>query len=636
MQVFDPKTVYLVYIVTSIISSIVLLTLWKENRERFPEIFFWLGASVLQNSCLILLLFQGLIPDFISILIANGFIVAGSMMLFLGLERFIGKNSRKWPLYLHFALFMGIHIWFTYVNPNLFVRSINTPFAFMLVTARSSWILFVQPEKEMRRITRAAAIALASISFASLAHVLLNIYVKTGADMFSIGSSNVFLIIVYLVTNLSISFNLILMVNKRTTKELLQSELKFSTTFQTSPYAMALSRLEDGALIDFNEAFITLFGYSKEELLNSDSLDLDFWIHLFDREKLVASLREGTSYNNQEIQLKTKSKEVLTCLFSAESLNLSNDSYILSSIVDITNRISMETELRTNRTFLSEIIEHSGNIICVKDIKGSYTLVNKKWEESWNLKREAILGKTDHELFPGIGGEQFRKNDLMVMNLQQDLRFEEVIETEKGTRYFLSVKFPMFGEKGSISGICAMITDITKRKQAEAKINYLADHDFLTELPSRRLAMRHLSSALEYTQAHGKQGALLYLDLDGFKKINDTLGHDAGDFVLQQTAIRLKAIQGTENTVARIGGDEFLFICKEISCRQELDTLGNTILGVINTPLYVQNEAITISASIGIVLFPKKDCDLECLIKHADKAMYTSKEKGKNICTFAC
>jgi diguanylate cyclase (GGDEF)-like protein/PAS domain S-box-containing protein len=398
---------------------------------------------------------------------------------------------------------------------------------------------------------------------------------------------------------------------------------------------MALSRLEDGTLIDINEAFLTLFGYSKEELLDPASLGLDFWIHLLNREKRMESLREGTSFDNQEIQLKTKSKEVLTCLFSTESLNLSNESYILFSIVDITDRISIETELRTNRTFLSEIIEHSGNIICVKDIKGSYTLVNKKWEESWNLKREAILGKTDHELFPGFGGEQFRKNDLMVMNLQQDLRFEEVIETEKGTRYFLSVKFPMFGEKGSISGICAMITDITKRKQAEAKIKYLADHDFLTELPTRRLAMSHLSSALEHAQAKGKQGALLYLDLDGFKKINDTLGHDAGDIVLQQTAIRLKAIQGNENTVARIGGDEFLFICREISGRQEIETLGNTILGVINTPLSMRDEVITISASIGIVLFPKKDCDLDCLIKQADKAMYTSKEKGKNICTLA-
>jgi diguanylate cyclase (GGDEF)-like protein/PAS domain S-box-containing protein len=632
MGFIDSKTIFFVYIVISIISSVVQLSLWHENRNRFPEIKLWFEDAVLQTIGLFLILLRGTIPDFFSIVLGNGFIITGTICLFVGLELFVGRKPKLWPHYWLLGIFLTIHVWFTYATPNLAIRNINSSAALMLLTLRIGLIFLFRIDKEMRKITRATVFVILAHSLASLLHIISNLAKTKENDLFNLGTSNSSLMLSYMVIYLSLTFALVLMVTNRTKNELTQSESKFSTVFKTAPYALSLTSLQNGTLIACNDAFISMSGYSNEELYGNSTLALNMWTSESERKYFIASVEKGLSIKNREIQFRTKQGNLITCLLSTEFLYLNGKPCLLSSTTDISDRIEMEMELRQNRAFLSGIIEHSGNLICVKEKDGKYKLVNTKWEQITGLSRTDVLGKTDLEVFPGAIGRQFHENDQEAMSSAGDTEHEESLDTPSGKKYFLSIKFPIHDKNGDVSGICAMISDITDRKLTEEKIEHLANHDHLTGLPTMRLAKKRLSLALNHAKETQKEGALIYLDLDGFKRVNDTLGHDAGDFVLKAVGRRLETCT-KDHTVARIGGDEFLIILQEIESTSSVVNLSNLLLKEVSKSILVGETSFEISISIGIAFFTGEDTNLDKLINLADCAMYESKKKGKNSWT---
>lgn len=255
--------------------------------------------------------------------------------------------------------------------------------------------------------------------------------------------------------------------HKEAERALRQSEEKFSGAFQTSPYAIVISSMEDGRFIEVNDAFSVLTGYSRDEVINQTSMALKLWANEKDREEVLIALLEGHAVADREFCFRKKNGVIGTGLFSCRRLQLKEGECLLSSISDITERKQIVEDLRSNRRFLSELIENSGNMICVKDKEGRYELINSKWEQITGFKRENSLGRTDAELFPGPVGFQFRENDLEVMRSESILEKEEILEDAHGKRFFISVKFPLRDDEGKIRGICAMINEITERKYAE-------------------------------------------------------------------------------------------------------------------------------------------------------------------------
>ena len=164
---------------------------------------------------------------------------------------------------------------------------------------------------------------------------------------------------------------------------------------------------------------------------------------------------------------KKKDGTVFPVEVTASFFELDGRKLVLAAMRDISERLLAEEALRENRRFLSDLIENSGALVFVKDCEGRYILINHKWEEVTGLRRQDVLGRTDEELFPGSVGIQFRKNDLDVLASGQVKELEEILESEKGNQFFLSIKFPLRNENGSITGICGMTTEITERRQAE-------------------------------------------------------------------------------------------------------------------------------------------------------------------------
>jgi diguanylate cyclase (GGDEF)-like protein len=179
-------------------------------------------------------------------------------------------------------------------------------------------------------------------------------------------------------------------------------------------------------------------------------------------------------------------------------------------------------------------------------------------------------------------------------------------------------------------GFVTTYMDITERRQSEARIKYLATHDGLTDLPNRAMFAELLNESIKTAQRYKKKMALLFIDLDRFKVINDTLGHADGDALLLEVASRLRQALRTSDVVARLGGDEFVVILPEVAGEQEVAVVARKLLSAIMKPVILSGQECRVTASIGVALYPEHGNDKQTLTKNADRAMYLAKEEGKN------
>jgi diguanylate cyclase (GGDEF)-like protein/PAS domain S-box-containing protein len=194
---------------------------------------------------------------------------------------------------------------------------------------------------------------------------------------------------------------------------------------------------------------------------------------------------------------------------------------------------------------------------------------------------------------------------------------------------------PLFDDAGHIIAMLGLAHDISERKASEVRISYLAHHDALTDLPNRTLLLDRLQQALQDAERQGTQGALLFIDLDGFKPINDTHGHGIGDQVLQVVAARLRAAVRASDSVGRIGGDEFLVLLPRIACPSAALMVADQINRALREPIQVDGLHLAVSCSVGVAVYPRHGRDAITLVRHADEAMYSAKQGGRDRVSLA-
>jgi diguanylate cyclase (GGDEF)-like protein/PAS domain S-box-containing protein len=241
------------------------------------------------------------------------------------------------------------------------------------------------------------------------------------------------------------------------------------------------------------------------------------------------------------------------------------------------------------------------------------------WESGFDIELEG-------------GWEQYR-NIASARKEYHDLVFTK--ELDDGTFYFVSLSgAPIFDNSGSFLGYRGVARDITEQRQAAGRIEFLATHDALTGLANRFMFNELLGAALESAWRSDRRLAVMFIDLDGFKQINDTLGHHIGDELLKIIAGRFKGVLRSSDIVARLGGDEFVVLVQETEHQEHLMTVAEKILSAALKPVIAAGQECRVSASIGVAMFPEHGDDKFALMKHADIAMYRAKERGKNNCQF--
>ncbi|MCK4587563.1 MAG: EAL domain-containing protein [Gammaproteobacteria bacterium] len=245
---------------------------------------------------------------------------------------------------------------------------------------------------------------------------------------------------------------------------------------------------------------------------------------------------------------------------------------------------------------------------------------------------EQIIGKSDFDLAWTEQAELYRLDDRKVIQAgKPKLNYEEPQTSPDGTSLWLRTsKIPLTDLSGTVIGVMGTYEDITSMKQSQEKVDFLAYHDPLTRLPNRLLLNDRLKHSLQRAEREKTQVAVLFIDLDNFKNINDSLGHPTGDFLLQEVGERIKSLVRVDDTVARLGGDEFIVVMEEIGDAQDSTLLAKKLVSAFNQPFTAKGRELYLTLSIGISIYPSDGADSETLIRNADSAMYRAKAEGRN------
>lgn len=295
-------------------------------------------------------------------------------------------------------------------------------------------------------------------------------------------------------------------------------------------------------------------------------------------------------------------------------------------------RSHADQALKESEKLLSDILENVTAYIYTKDTQSRYLFANRLLRERFDAPMEEIVGYDDHKFFDADTADNIRKEDLRVLQNGETIQTEETNHNMlTGVMdVFLSVKLPLRREDGSIYALCGISTDISKRKEAEEHMQHMAQFDALTHLPNRALFDDRLHQAIAAAQRNKAHLALMFIDLDKFKPVNDTYGHGVGDLLLKEVALRIQDCLRDSDTAARIGGDEFVILLPAIETAQGACKVGEKIRLSLNQPFELAGHTLRIGSSIGVAVYPEHGSDEKLLVKSADIAMYHAKKNGRN------
>lgn len=369
------------------------------------------------------------------------------------------------------------------------------------------------------------------------------------------------------------------------------------------------------------------------------------------RERFAEMVKEimasSTRYSN-EISFVTKSGNEIPLELTAVKLP---NGRLYGSCRDITQRQAHEREITQVNSRLNALIEAIPDGIVFKDGDGCWLVANESAKEVFHLHNVPWQGKNEAELSqlqPEFWAEYaaIMAEDEQVWQAAKMQVFEKPLVVNQTPAHFEVRKVPIYKADGSRSGLVVTARDVTERKRIEAEqkaasaqIHKLAFYDALTGLPNRRLLMDRLTQACAASSRNGRHGALMFIDLDHFKNINDSQGHDIGDMLLLQVGERLAATVRDGDTVARLGGDEFVVVLQNLSEHSEesasrAEAVAEKIRNAISPPYLLKDHVYGTSMSIGIVLFKDHQAPIDQLLKHADIAMYQAKAAGRNTIHF--
>ncbi|PSB40211.1 diguanylate cyclase, partial [filamentous cyanobacterium Phorm 6] len=297
----------------------------------------------------------------------------------------------------------------------------------------------------------------------------------------------------------------------------------------------------------------------------------------------------------------------------------------------------LQEELKRSKEFLQSLIDTIPDPIFVKDRNHRWVVLNQAYCRFIGYPLEVLTSRTDYDLFPQAEADIFWQHDELVLQTYQPLENEECFTDAHGITHLISTKRSLHKDAAGNLFLVGAIRDITDRKlredaleQKNAELSHQAYHDALTGLSNRKMFYECLHSSLERASSNQELVALLFLDLDGFKLINDTLGHNVGDLLLQAVASRLKKCLRGSDTISRLGGDEFTVILPAIPGREEAAKVAEKICEAIMQPFIFEEHTVSVTTSIGISLYPIDGQESDILVKNADAAMYRAKEFGKN------
>ena len=381
-----------------------------------------------------------------------------------------------------------------------------------------------------------------------------------------------------------------------------------------------------GNFVRVNPLFLQVTGYSQQELDRMTALDF----FEGDDQVLIALRMQEVFLNGSasaEAELILKSGQKIPYYFTGHLSRSDGHSYLVGIGTDITERKRSEDALRIT----ASVFDNSQEAILITSADNDILDVNPAFLDITGYSREEVLGHNPRLLSSGHHDRDFYAG--MWQSLQQNKAWRgEIWNRRKSGEIYaelLSIS-AICDSEGKVQRYVGVFSDISHLKAHEAELSRIAHYDALTGIPNRVLLADRMKQAIAQTAREQNMVAVCYLDLDGFKHINDTLGHDAGDQVLVEIAARIGHTLRGGDTVARLGGDEFVVVLLGLEKGEECMATLERLLAAIAEPMLVKEQTLALSTSIGVSIYPLDDEDPDTLLRHADQAMYVAKQSGKN------
>ncbi|SIQ28892.1 bifunctional diguanylate cyclase/phosphodiesterase [Aquipseudomonas alcaligenes] len=418
-------------------------------------------------------------------------------------------------------------------------------------------------------------------------------------------------------------------------QRLASSEEKFVTLFQASPEPICVSRIRDGVFVEINPSFSQTFGWSPEEIVGRSAPEVGFWVDEQQRNQLFAKLSQDQHLSSEIARFRTKGGNELTCVVSSRFIRVDRQLCITTTFRDITERQAAEAALKASQEKFAKAFHSSPDAITITERdSGRFIEVNEGFCRLTGYRPEEVIGRTAAELQVWVNPEERQRMVEAILRDGRVYHLEMHGQHRSGKLQLVEVSVEPIELNGTP---CLLLTarDIGELKAAQAQAQHLAYHDPLTNLPNRALLMDRLVQQIALLKRHDLHGALLFLDLDHFKHINDSLGHPVGDAVLKMVTARLEASVRQEDTVARLGGDEFVVLIsglegKRNEITRQVRQVAEKLRGLLAEPMLLEGHRLQVTPSIGIALLPDHGDNPTDLLKRADIALYRAKDSGRN------
>jgi diguanylate cyclase (GGDEF)-like protein/PAS domain S-box-containing protein len=377
-----------------------------------------------------------------------------------------------------------------------------------------------------------------------------------------------------------------------------------------------------------NKRMADLIGYSIDEMLGK---------HVFsfmddENENIckanIQRRRDGISEDHR-FELQHKSGEPVYVAMASSPILNAHDEYdgAIAGVMDVSNQRGQELKLK----MLSSAVEQSGTMVMITDKDADIEYVNPKFCEVTGYDKEEILGENASILRSSDMDAEAIADLWATITSGRDWHGELHTKKKEGELFWSLMSISAIeDENGQISHFVTVIEDVSQLKEARQQMEQLAYIDTLTGLANRLLFRDRLEQVLKAVQRNKTHAALLYLDLDQFKRVNDSLGHDVGDALLMKVAERLRQCVRHQDTVARMGGDEFVMLLTDVDDMAGASAVARKVLKLMSQPMNLLKHELIITPSIGITLAPHDSLNADILLKNADLAMYRAKASGRN------
>ena len=390
-----------------------------------------------------------------------------------------------------------------------------------------------------------------------------------------------------------------------------------------------ISKTLDGRITSWNPGATRMFGYSEQDMLHQPMLKLFPPERVAEEDFILDKIRHGEKVDHYETERLHRDGRRIHVSVSVSPVRDATGRIIGAS--KIARDITAQKDANARFRLTASVFSHTSEGIVIVDPHGRIVDVNEAFCRITGFERPQIIGRTPDMFASSRQGPAEFEIILNALAQTGHWQGEAWSRRQDGESFASLVKISAVrNEQGQTQNYVVLVSDVTRLRRQQETLEHLAHFDALTDLPNRLLLSDRLVQAINASRRSDDWVAVLYLDLDGFKAVNDRLGHDAGDELLVLLARRVSSQLRETDTLARMGGDEFVAVLVGLRNHNECVQLVDRVLRVCTEPFFVKGESVQVSASIGVALYPQNNVDAEQLIRHADRAMYEAKQAGKN------